>query len=318
MTQAADGGQAGNELIGHGFGEVLLFRTSGQALERQNRERLDLAIRSVRRGTLRSAGHHPGGGRRERRQEQPRSPPPGAARPRGCWHRRLETRPDDRFRCLLQRTKEIARRLPSLAWILRQAAAQKVVHGAGHQRFDGRERRRIVPDYGGTDAGCAVAIERPRAGDHLEHDRTEREQIAPGVRVTALDLFRSHVPDRPHDRAAARRMRVVALQRPGLLVSGSFRKLSRQRRLEVLGRSNGRRPEFRKAEIEQLGAARGQHHVGRFEIAMDDRLGMRVVERAGDLDRVRQRLLEWQPAVLSRAASVSPSRYSMTRKSTSS
>jgi hypothetical protein len=41
---------------------------------------------------------------------------------------------------------------------------------------------------------------------------------------------------------------------------------------------------FRKAEIQQLRARRRQHHVAWFQIAMDDALAVRVVERVGDLD----------------------------------
>ena len=57
------------------------------------------------------------------------------------------------------------------------------------------------------------------------------------------------------------------------------------------------RPEFREAKIEQLRAARRQHDVGGLQIAMDDPVAMRVVERAGDLDRVRQRLVQRQSPV---------------------
>ncbi len=49
---------------------------------------------------------------------------------------------------------------------------------------------------------------------------------------------------------------------------------------------------------------------------MDDAGAVRPVEGVGDLDREAQRLVERQrPASRSRSASVSPSRYSMTRKS---
>ena len=47
-------------------------------------------------------------------------------------------------------------------------------------------------------------------------------------------------------------------------------------------------PEFREAKIEELCAARGQL-IGGFRIPMDDSVAMRVVERAGDLVRMRQR-----------------------------
>ena len=40
----------------------------------------------------------------------------------------------------------------------------------------------------------------------------------------------------------------------------------------------------REAEVEQLGPRRGQHHVGRFEVAMHQTAAMRVIERIGHLD----------------------------------
>ena len=55
-----------------------------------------------------------------------------------------------------------------------------------------------------------------------------------------------------------------------------------------------------------------------FEIAMDDAGAMRGGERVGDVNRVGQRVGERQLAAPRRAASVSPSRNSITRKSTPS
>ena len=46
---------------------------------------------------------------------------------------------------------------------------------------------------------------------------------------------------------------------------------------------------------------------------MDDAGAMRLVEGGGDLDRDLQRLIEGSAPFVSRSASVSPSRYSMTR-----
>ena len=50
---------------------------------------------------------------------------------------------------------------------------------------------------------------------------------------------------------------------------------------------------------------------------MGDALAVRLVERIGDRDRHLERLVERQRPRASRAASVSPSRYSITRKSVS-
>ena len=48
---------------------------------------------------------------------------------------------------------------------------------------------------------------------------------------------------------------------------------------------------------------------------MHDALAVRLVQRVRDLDGDRERLVERQRALVSRWASVSPSRYSITRKS---
>ena len=72
--------------------------------------------------------------------------------------------------------------------------------------------------------------------------------------------------------------------------------------------------ELRQAEVEQLHARLRQHHVARLQIAVDDAVPMRLVERLGDLDGDSAGLVERQRAArVSRAASVSPSRYSITR-----
>ena len=51
---------------------------------------------------------------------------------------------------------------------------------------------------------------------------------------------------------------------------------------------------LRQAEVEQLRTGLRQHHVARLEIAMDDAVPVRAVERVGDLDAVSQNLVEDQ------------------------
>ena len=48
------------------------------------------------------------------------------------------------------------------------------------------------------------------------------------------------------------------------------------------------------AEVEQLDARLGEHHVARLEVAMDDPLAMGAAERVGDLDAVAQELIGGQ------------------------
>ena len=53
---------------------------------------------------------------------------------------------------------------------------------------------------------------------------------------------------------------------------------------------------MRQAEIQQLGAARREHHVGRLQIPMDDTMLMGRRQRVGDLDGVPQCLIQWDHA----------------------
>ena len=69
------------------------------------------------------------------------------------------------------------------------------------------------------------------------------------------------------------------------------------------------RPQLRQPEVEQLRAGLRQHDVGRLEIAVDDAVPMRLVERVGDL--AAPIVSAWSSGSApfsSRAASVSPSR----------
>ena len=75
-----------------------------------------------------------------------------------------------------------------------------------------------------------------------------------------------------------------------------------------------RRPQLRQPEVQQLRAGLRQHDVGGLEIAMDDALAVRLVERVGDLERAI--VSAWSSGsgpFSSRAASVCPSRCGMTR-----
>ena len=92
-------------------------------------------------------------------------------------------------------------------------------------------------------------------------------------------------------------MRIVTLAAleqpvPGRVHGGAGARLIRLCRTDICGR-----PEFREAKIEELRAARRQHDIGGLQIPMDDSVAMRVVERAGDLVRVRQRQVQRQRPV---------------------
>jgi hypothetical protein len=47
-------------------------------------------------------------------------------------------------------------------------------------------------------------------------------------------------------------------------------------------------------KVEQFRATLREHHVGRFEVAMNDPARVRLVQRVGDLPSVLEHLREWQ------------------------
>ena len=69
------------------------------------------------------------------------------------------------------------------------------------------------------------------------------------------------------------------------------------------------------AEVEEFGAALGEHDVGGFQVAMDDAGVVGFFEAVGDFDCDLEDLIGGQRPWGMREARVSPSRYSMTRKS---
>jgi hypothetical protein len=94
------------------------------------------------------------------------------------------------------------------------------------------------------------------------------KNVGAGVHAPALGLPRRHVGGRSDDHA----------------VLGEGLEFGRfflgHVRLDQLG----------EAEVEHLrGAARGDHDVGRLQVAVDDALGVRLRQRVGDLRRVPQR-----------------------------
>ena len=56
--------------------------------------------------------------------------------------------------------------------------------------------------------------------------------------------------------------------------------------------------EFGEAEVEQRCASRREHDVGRLQIAMDDSMEVRVIERAADLDGISERFVERHSPIL--------------------
>ena len=137
--------------------------------------------------------------------------------------------------------------------------------------------------------------------DHFVQEHAEREDVRPGVGLAAFQLLRRHVLQRA-DHGARRR--------------------------QIRSRRQGRQPTERRSpppalpapnlgqpEVEQLRSARRQHDVGRLQVAVHHAPAVRLVQRVGNLETQLQASSRPSAPRSSRAASVSPSRYSMTRKS---
>ena len=117
------------------------------------------------------------------------------------------------------------------------------------------------------------ARERRRAGRHLVEDDAEREQIAAAVDLEAPRLLRRHVVDGAQRRTGGRE-----------LIGGP--RLGRDRPASGLG-------QLRHAEVQHLHfTAPGDEQVRRLEVAVDDALAMRGVERVGDVLAVAQHLVQ--------------------------
>ena len=128
------------------------------------------------------------------------------------------------------------------------------VGGAVQDRVEDRRRGR--------------ATERQRARRHLVQHDAEREEVGARVELLAARLLRRHVRDRADRRArdSSDSFAVVRVRRRPTRVGG--------RSADQLGQP----------EVEHLRlAARGDEDVGGLDVAMDDALRVRRVERVGDL-----------------------------------
>ena len=126
------------------------------------------------------------------------------------------------------------------------------------------------------ESGGALAFERLPAGQHFVDERTKRKDVGARVRLFAFELLGRHVLQRADDRAAYRQIRWRGWQRR-LTADGHRRALR-------LG----------DAEVQQLGAGARQHHVSRLQVSVNHTGTMRRVQRASDLNRNGERLVERQ------------------------
>jgi hypothetical protein len=129
------------------------------------------------------------------------------------------------------------------------------------------------------DLGHVLACERGVTREHFVQQAPERPDVGLPVDRPPFRLLGRHVGGRAEDDALLRRRQAECRR---------LREAGRRARRLALER-------FGEAEVEHLHAPLGRHlHVRRLEVAVDDALLVRRVERAGDLDRDRERLVDRQ------------------------
>ena len=153
------------------------------------------------------------------------------------------------------------RRLVALIEALRQRLGDDRIELDRQRLVHRRRQRRLAPARSAAPPRPVRAGERQLAGQHLEHDDAEREDVGAVIDALAERLLGRHV-------------RHGSLRRPGRVAS-SFA-ASR-----ALGAAAGPVGE---AEVEDLRVAfRRDDDVRRLDVAVDDAVGVRVGERVRDL-----------------------------------
>ena len=193
------------------------------------------------------------------------------------WRRRAQR--GSAFGDPLEIQQQIVRALHALVGILREARADDAIERGVHQRLRGRDRRRVLLQNRAEETRLALADERAPAREHLVEDAAKRPDVRARVGLFALHHLRRHVlirsENRPLHCQRRRHRRGRRHQRGG-------------------GRAGGRSAghDLREAEVEELDPGRREHHVAGFQVAVEDALAVRRVQRARDLNGPRQRLLD--------------------------
>ena len=175
---------------------------------------------------------------------------------------------------------QLACRLPSLVRILVQSRLHDAVELRRRNRLEIGERPRPVLEDGGNQAGLRRAGERTLACDHLVEDQAQRVEIGTRIRLLSFELLRRHVAEGAEDRACLG-------QRPGAAL---------RRHLRHARAGCGLCAEPGQAEVEQLDAGRGDHHVAGLQVPVDDAVIVRRVQRVGDLPGVLQCIVQTERA----------------------
>ena len=151
----------------------------------------------------------------------------------------------------------------------------------------GGQRRQSRPvglaaQNGGQRVAHVLTLERAAARQHLVEDAAERPDVRTDIDGLALRLLRRHVGRGAENHPAHRHRR-----------RGDGRRERRVRRCPVATGTRFHR--LGEPEVEHLHGAVGAHlDVGGLQVAVDDAVLVRGLERLGNLTRDRQRVLERQ------------------------
>ncbi len=171
---------------------------------------------------------------------------------------------------------DVARGLPAVLGILGQARLDQTVERGRAHRLNGGDNRRLARQDRRHDRDRARSPERLPPRRHLVEHRAQREDVAPRVALSALQLLRRHVRHRPQNHP---RLRHVLRRGRG--------------RSQALHRRD-RNENFGQAEVEKLDSRLRDHRIGRLQVAVDDPLAVRRLEGRGDLGSEPQCLIEGQ------------------------
>ena len=160
---------------------------------------------------------------------------------------------------VLQRRFQIGHRLKAERRLLGEAS----LHDLRSRRV---QRRRILAHDRVQRVEQRFPFEHTPARDQFVEDRAEAEDVRAGINRDALRLFGGHVGRRAEHRSG---------DRPGGVVGGVGRHL-------------------RQPEVEQLRAAARHHDIGRFQIAMENPLGVCRFQRLHDVGGDAQCFIETQ------------------------
>src|SRR5262249_12749243 len=160
----------------------------------------------------------------------------------------------------------------TLFGILRKASSNDALEARRRERRHLGDGPRLVLQDRGDERSWCSAIERATTRGHLVEDAPERPEIASAIRLTPLELLRSHVLERAYQRA----FRGQRLWNRG--------RLGQADRARMTPGDERRDPvRTRQAEVHELRPGLRDHHVPRLEVAMDDSGTMRAIQGVRDL-----------------------------------